>query len=167
MNAIVVFIHCDIQNPMEFILDGPMPANNVQNTLCIARQSGDVIPDRLCLFFSNNSCADNHCDTFQTSPISRIADDFQVFWIGCAPTFANIYPAMTTVGRFCIMERSILKILSLVNGKKICDVFKQVALVLFDAQGITSLSIHNRLGDFGLCTHRINSYNTTRNRKHF
>lgn len=29
MNTIVVFIHCNIQNPMEFIFNGPMSANNM------------------------------------------------------------------------------------------------------------------------------------------
>ena len=36
-NGAMVFVQCDIQNPMQFVLDGPVSAADLQNTLGVAR----------------------------------------------------------------------------------------------------------------------------------
>ena len=38
----VIFIQSHIQHPMQFIFDGPVFANDLQNSFCIAGQTGDV-----------------------------------------------------------------------------------------------------------------------------
>ena len=89
-----------------------------------------------------------------------IADQVQVFRVGGAPTFTHFNPTMPFVGGLGILQRSVLEVLGLIHSKQDRNIFKQVSLVLFDAQNIVRIGFHNGFGDIRLGSHGINGHNT-------
>ena len=105
----MIFIESHIQNPMQFIFNCPVFANNFQNSFCIAGQTGDIKPNMLGLLVAHDPCTNDHGNTLQTSPVLHITDQVQIFRVGGAPTFSHFNSAMSFVECFCISNEAYLK----------------------------------------------------------
>lgn len=69
-----IFLQGDIQYSMQLVFDGPVCANRMENSFCIAGQTGDVVMYFPGDLVSEKVRANDHGNTFQSDPVVQVTD---------------------------------------------------------------------------------------------